>query len=79
MRAQMEVAGAWSALRSGLPVPALASGEFVESVSQRFELVKGRSHEGWLVPERLPELLAFADEVAAAYEAALVQATLDEV
>lgn len=47
------------------------SDKFAASVTRNFELTKGYSPAGWFTPDRVPQVLEFAETVAAAYREAL--------
>lgn len=62
--------GAYQGTNSGIAIPALSSEEFVAEISERFGLTKGRTAVGWFTPERVSDVLEFADLVIDAYQAA---------
>lgn len=64
--------GAYQGLNSGIAVPPLATDEFRDETTSKFELNKnGYSAAGWFTPERVPEVTSFADFVIDAYRDAL--------
>jgi hypothetical protein len=62
---------AFQGKNSGIAIPALSTDEFIATTSERFRLANGYSAPGWFTPDKVPEVLAFADAVVAAYQTAL--------
>jgi len=62
---------AYQGRNSGIAIESLSDEPFVDDVSAKFELRNGYTPVGWFTEDRVPAVIAFCDEVAGAYLAAL--------
>jgi hypothetical protein len=68
--------GAYSGQNTGIPIPSLATDEFRVRANELFGFTTAstqpRTAPGWLSPDRVEAVLAFANEVAHAYQEVLL-------